>query len=219
MAGEFTVGKRVQAVDELGRWCSARVVAVDDGEGLGTLVSFPGFRGHDILATPDRIRQPTLPIEEQHRRGCRPRAGRRNLEQKCTSQQLRFMAHCQAGDLIHTQDKEGTIAIVDPFNRTLKLHDGDHINLYDVVLPGCEQPPEKKCKKRKHHQIKGDCGHQQQPTVASKSVVQGAVQENHAQPSSYQQIHPQCNENQEENDNQVFRVGHHQCGKVHKVSY
>ena len=66
MAGKFSVGSRVQAIDELGRWCAAKVVR--DNKDRGYLVSFPGYPEHDIWADEDSIRHLILPYEEQQRR-------------------------------------------------------------------------------------------------------------------------------------------------------
>lgn len=65
MAGKFSIGSRVQAIDELGRWCAAKVV---DEKDETYLVSFTGYPGHDIWVDMHAIRLPVLPYEEHQRR-------------------------------------------------------------------------------------------------------------------------------------------------------
>lgn len=66
MAARYSKGSRAQAVDELGRWCNAKVGEVN-GDGLW--VSFPGYPEHDQFVSDERnIRSPVLPYEQQQRR-------------------------------------------------------------------------------------------------------------------------------------------------------
>lgn len=67
MADIFIINGKVQAVDELGRWCQARIVEVD-GEEIH--VSFPGFPGADVHVNREHIRKPVLPYEQQFRGEC-----------------------------------------------------------------------------------------------------------------------------------------------------
>ena len=65
MAEEYAIGSRVQAIDELGRWSTARITAVLDEEWTVCFPGYPGF-DRDVNAAEIRLRIP--PLAEQERR-------------------------------------------------------------------------------------------------------------------------------------------------------
>ena len=58
MAGEIVVGKVVQAVDELGHWLRARVVAVEDEKFRVTFPGYPGCACCDRWVSKSQVRLP-----------------------------------------------------------------------------------------------------------------------------------------------------------------
>ena len=68
MAGNFEVNSKIQAVDELGRWCDARISDISSAGEL--LVVFPGYgRDADVRLPADSVdvRARLLPFEQQLR--------------------------------------------------------------------------------------------------------------------------------------------------------
>ena len=68
----FTVGERVQAVDELGRWSKGLVAGLErEEEEDHTItkyhISFPGYPEDGISVNSEHVRRPVLPVEQQER--------------------------------------------------------------------------------------------------------------------------------------------------------
>ena len=61
---------------------------------------------------------------------------RRQKLQSVSKFASRFFLECQRGDHVQTTHGDGTIHVVDPFNKTLDFTDGSSASVHDIVLPG-----------------------------------------------------------------------------------
>ena len=67
MAEDIIIGKRIQAIDSLGRWENAKVKEIDNTIGE-YFVTFPGWGSEwDRWVTKGELRIPVRPLREQQR--------------------------------------------------------------------------------------------------------------------------------------------------------